>query len=146
MSNQVTLTQSESQSLSPANATSRRRSSVTPIEVLTAVFYRVGVNVRVELDERLFKILDEAAHADPERLDAFTWHPVYHDNEVVTNAIRIMDGGGTLVRENASLSYFRCSPRLAGGYGEAAYEALSKAGLAEAINEIATKIADTFKE
>lgn len=118
---------------------------IDPIDVVSAVFHKVGPGIRVTTDERLFAIFNETAQKQPERLDSFAWHPVYHDNEALSSALRIMGAGGTLVRENASTAYFCCSPRLEGTFGSDTYKSLEAIGLADLIDEIVVKINTAYR-
>ena len=117
---------------------------IDPNDFVSAIFHKVGSGVRVANDEKLFGIFNQAAEKLPDELDEFAWHPVYHDNEILSSTLRIMDAGGTLIRENASTAYFRCSQRLEGKFGESTYNSLVEAGMGDIIDEIASRIKQVY--
>jgi hypothetical protein len=112
-------------------------------DILVAVLHRVGQDVRLTNDVRLTKLFQNASQKSPQLLGEFAWHPQYHDSKTLRSALQILDLGGGIVRENASIKSFRVAPRVAGGYGESKYQALNDHDR-ETIDDLAKEIVGTF--
>src|SRR5688572_7264260 len=110
-----------------SNTLEKRRKEITmnSEDILVAVLHKVGQGVRLTNDVRLTKVFQNGSEKAPELLGEFAWHPQYHDSKTLRSALQILDLGGGIVRENASIKSFRVAPRVAGGYGESKYMALN---------------------
>lgn len=112
-------------------------------DILVAVLHKVGQNVRLTNDVRLTRLFQNASERSPQLLGEFAWHPQYHDSKTLRSALQILDLGGGIVRENASIKSFRVAPRVAGGYGESKYQALNDQDR-EIVDDLAREIIGTF--
>lgn len=113
-----------------------------PEEVVLAVLHKAGKEVRIVDDRRLAEIFDEAAR-DSELFAAFKSHKQYHYSRTLTNALQVLDLGGSIVRENAPAKYFKPSGHTTGPYGQKLFEALSETEQ-RAVEEVANKIRERF--
>lgn len=113
-------------------------------DILVAVLHKVGEDVRLTNDVRLTKLFQNASQKAPDLLGEFAWHPQYHDSKTLRSALQMLDLGGGIVRENASIKSFRVAPRVAGGYGEAKYQSLDDREKA-IVDDLANQIVGTFR-
>lgn len=114
-------------------------------DLVVAVLHKVGnKDIRLTNDVRLARLFNVASEKTPELLGDFAWHPQYRDSKALRNALQVLDLGGAIVRENASLKSFRVAPRVLGDYGKSKFEALDDKGR-EAVQALANEIKDTFQ-
>jgi hypothetical protein len=113
-----------------------------PEEILVAVLHKVGPNIRLVDDERLASAFNEAAEKSA-ILRPFRWHPQYFFSQRLSNALQVLDLGGSIVRENAPTKYFTISRHTAGSYGETTFSSLAKDDQA-AISDLADKLREAF--
>lgn len=114
-------------------------------DLLVAVLYKVAdKDIRLTNDVRLARLFNVASEKAPELLGDFAWHPQYHDSKALRNALQVLDLGGAIVRENASLKSFRVAPRVLGDYGKSKFEALDDEGK-EVVEALANEIKGAFE-
>ena len=118
---------------------------VSPEDLLLAVLHKVGTDVRLVNDVRLAALLNEMAQAAPDVFAEYAWHPQYHDSKTLRNALQVLDLGGTIIRENASIKNFRVAPRVAGEYGKKKFESLDESAR-EAVAQLAERIKEQFSK
>lgn len=118
--------------------------TTSPEDILIAVLHKVGTEVRLVNDTQLAALFHEASQSTPEVFGDYAWHPQYHDSKTLRNSLQILDLGGTIIRENASIKNFYVAPRLAGEYGKKKFEALDE-DVQEAVTQLAEKIKEIFR-
>jgi hypothetical protein len=112
-------------------------------DLLVAILHRVGSTTRLGNDVRLAKLFHAASQKAPDVMSDFAWHPQYHDSKALRSALQVLDLGGGIVRENASIRHFRVAPRVSGDYGRSKFEALSD-HQREVVDGLANEIRNTF--
>lgn len=113
-------------------------------DVLIAVLHKVGnKDIRLSNDVRLARLFNAASEKAQELLGDFAWNPQYHDSKALRNALQVLDLGGGIVRENASLKSFRVAPRVLGDYGKSKFEKLD-ANSRVVVEDLAKEIRRTF--
>jgi hypothetical protein len=117
---------------------------VLPEDVVTATLYRTGQGVRLVDGPELARIFDEASKDSEGPYREFALHPRYDFSRVLSEALQVLDLGGSIRRENASQRYFSASPRTTGPYGKSKYERLTPAEQA-AVDKVAAKLSQEFK-
>lgn len=114
-------------------------------DLLVAVLHKVGSkDIRLSNDVRLARLFNVASEKARDLLGDFAWHPQYHDSKALRNALQVLDLGGGIVRENASLKSFRVAPRVLGDYGKSKFEKLDTDGR-NAVEDLAREIRRTFE-
>lgn len=113
-----------------------------PEDILTATLCVVGDAVRLIDDERLAEIFDKAAQNWP-LFGKFRKHPQYNYSKLLSETLQTLDLGGSIVRDNAPLQYFRVSKHLSGKYGKAKLASL-QADEAKAVHQVADEILSVF--
>ncbi len=97
--------------------------SILPEDVLIAMFHRVGNDIRLSDDERLSRIIGDAAIKSNVHnpFAQFQLHPRYGYSRVFGDTLQTLDHAGSIVRENASQQYFRATVHTAGPFGKSVY-------------------------
>jgi hypothetical protein len=114
-------------------------------DLLVAVLHKVGnKDLRLTNNVHFARLFNDASKRAPEILGEFAWHPQYHDSKALRNALQVLDLGGAIVRENASLKSFRVAPRVLGEYGKSKFEELDPNGQKE-VEALANEIKDAFE-
>jgi len=113
-----------------------------PEEIVTAVLYQVGENVRIEDDQQFTDIFDETARSVGGEFSQFRAHPQYRFSKTLDSTIQNMMLGGGIIREGLS-KYIRASPHTLGHYGERIFQDLD-GDVRKIICEMAKKIQDAY--
>jgi hypothetical protein len=118
--------------------------SILPEDLLVATISRVGGPLRLK-DDVLARVLNDVAASHPESaFGPFKWHPLYHYSRLLGDTLQNLDHAGSIVRENASQSYFKASDHTLGPYGQRLYENMDNEGKA-LIDKVADQIRRAFK-
>lgn len=114
-----------------------------PEKILLATLHKVGPNTRLVDDFALAKIFNDAAESLGSPFKPFAWHRHYRVSELLSESLQVLDSAGSIVRENASQTYFRVSPHTAGPFGSSVFESLEEEDQL-AVEEVAERIRTEF--
>ena len=110
-------------------------------EILLAVFYKSGSEVRIKTDKQFTNIFDEAARS-LQRFSQFKAHPQYKYSRTLNDAVQTLILGGSITREGLSDQIHITSHTL-GPYGERVFQSLD-GNLRTAVDEVAKKIRKAY--